>query len=163
MNATMNTLQALPWTMAGQVVLAAVLGVIIGMEREWFGHPAGIRTNGLVAVGSCVFTLLSIIGFPVHGATQDTGRVAAQIVSGIGFLGAGVVLHTKDRVVGVTTAATIWLVAAVGMAVGAGLLFLAAFTTLFCTAFLLVLRPISERLERRARAMRSRAELESDQ
>ncbi len=81
--------------MAGQIVLAALLGGIIGFERDWHGHAAGLRTNTLVAVGSCLFTILSIIGFPLQGAAQDTARIAAQIVSGIGFLGAGVLLWSK--------------------------------------------------------------------
>ncbi len=82
-------LQSQRWDMAGHIVLAAVLGGVIGMEREWHGHPAGLRTNILVALGSCLFTILSIEGFPLRGSAQDTARIAAQIVTGIGFLGAG--------------------------------------------------------------------------
>lgn len=144
-------LQALRWDMAGQIALAGLLGAIIGLERAWHGHPAGLRTNSLVAVGACLFTILSISGFPLHGAAQDTARIAAQIVSGIGFLGAGVVLQSKNRVRGVTTAATIWLVAAVGMSIGAGAYFLAVFTTLFSSAVLVILHPVSVWLARRAR------------
>ena len=149
--AWLAVLQALPWDMAGQIALAAVLGGLIGLEREWHGHAAGLRTNMLVALGACLFTLLSIHGFPVVGAARDTARVAAQIVTGVGFLGAGVLLQSKNRVRGVTTAATIWLVAALGMAVGAGLYFLAVFTTLFSTAVLVLLHPVSAWMARHAR------------
>ena len=139
------------WDMAGHIVLAAMLGGVIGMEREWHGHPAGLRTNILVALGSCLFTILSIEGFPLHGSAQDTARIAAQIVTGIGFLGAGALIHGKSSIRGLTTAATIWLVAAIGMAVGADMYFIAVFTTLLTTAVLVLLRPVSARLPGRAR------------
>jgi putative Mg2+ transporter-C (MgtC) family protein len=145
------SLQALRWDMAGQIALAALLGGIIGFERDWYGHAAGLRTNILVAVGSCLFTILSITGFPLQGAAQDTARIAAQIVSGIGFIGAGVLLRGENRVRGLTTAATIWQVAAIGMAVGVGFYFLAVFTTLFTIAVLVLLRPIGTWLEQRSR------------
>jgi putative Mg2+ transporter-C (MgtC) family protein len=108
-----------------------------------------------------LFTVLSITGFPVHGTTQDTARIAAQVVSGIGFIGAGVLLQSKNRIRGITTAATIWLVAAIGMAVGAGLYFLATFTTVFSTAVLILLHPVSAWLLRRARQARAKPEHES--
>lgn len=155
MNVQVNTwlaaLQALRWDTAGRIALAALLGSLIGLEREWHGHPAGLRTNSLVALGSCLFTILSIEGFPLRGSSQDTARIAAQIVSGIGFLGAGVLLQSKNRVRGMTTAATIWLVAAIGMAVGAGIYFLATFTTLLSIVVLVALHPLSRRLGARAR------------
>ncbi|MDP9311974.1 MAG: MgtC/SapB family protein [Chloroflexota bacterium] len=151
-------LYGLPWHTAGQIVLAALLGGMIGFERAWHGHPAGLRTNSLVAVGACLFTILSITAFPVHGSTQDTARIAAQIVSGIGFIGGGVLLQSKNRIRGITTAATIWLVAAIGMGVGAGLYFLAIFTTVFSTAILVVLHPVSGWLLRRARQNRVKGE-----
>jgi putative Mg2+ transporter-C (MgtC) family protein len=142
------------WDIAGHMVLAALLAGLIGLEREWRGHAAGLRTNILVGVGSCLFTTLSIEGFPLRGANQDTARVAAQIVTGVGFLGAGAVLHDRSRVRGLTTAATIWLVAAIGMAVGTGLYFLAVFTTVLTTTVLVVLRPVSARLPGEARRRR---------
>jgi putative Mg2+ transporter-C (MgtC) family protein len=143
-------LQTLSWDAAARILLAAVLGSIVGLERTWGGHPAGLRTNMMIAVSSCLFTILSIEGFPLRGAAQDTARVAAQIVTGVGFLGAGALLQTKKHVRGLTTAATIWLVAAIGMAVGAGVLFLAIFTAVLSTVLLLMLAPVSKRLERRA-------------
>ncbi len=140
--------RSLDWTAAGQVTLAAILGGIIGIEREWRGRPAGFRTNILIALGSCVFTLLSISGFPLQGSNaQDSARIAAQIVSGIGFLGAGALLQTRNKTKGMTTAATIWLVAAIGMAVGTGSYFLAVFTTLLTAAVLQLLRPVSKMVE----------------
>jgi putative Mg2+ transporter-C (MgtC) family protein len=156
----LNTMQTLHWDTAGQIALAALLGGIIGFERDWSGHAAGLRTNILVSVGSCLFTILSITGFPLQGAAQDTARIAAQVVSGIGFLGAGVMLQSKNRVRGLTTAATIWQVSAVGMAVGTGLYFLAVFTTVLTVAVLVLLHPVSTWLERRSRGKPSTLEEE---
>ena len=142
------TLRSLSWSTAGQVMLAAALGGVIGIEREWRGRPAGFRTNILIAIGSCLFTILSIDGFPLNGSTaQDSARVAAQIVSGVGFLGAGALLQTRNKTKGMTTAATIWLVAAIGMAVGTESYFLAIFTTLLTAAVLQLLRPVSKLVE----------------
>lgn len=141
-------LQSLAWSTAGRVTLAAILGGVIGIEREWRGRPAGFRTNILIAIGACLFTVLSIEGFPLNGSSaQDTARVAAQIVSGVGFLGAGALLQTRNKTKGMTTAATIWLVAAIGMAVGTGAYFLAIFTTLLTAAVLQLLRPVSKMVE----------------
>ena len=142
-------LQSLGWEAAVKIAVAALLGALVGLEREWGGHPAGLRTNMMIAISSCLFTILSIEGFPLRGSAQDTARVAAQIVTGVGFLGAGVVLRSRKHVRGLTTAATIWLVAAIGMAVGTGLYFLAAFTTVFATILVVLLAPLSHRLEQR--------------
>jgi putative Mg2+ transporter-C (MgtC) family protein len=104
-----------------RLVLAAVLGAMIGAEREIHGHPAGIRTHMLVALGSGLFTVLSIHGFGQGpGVPIDPTRIAAQIVSGIGFLGAGAILKDGIVIRGLTTAASLWATAAVGMAAGAG-------------------------------------------
>lgn len=144
----LSLLQSLPWNTAGRVTLAAILGGIIGVEREWRGRPAGFRTNILIAIGACLFTVLSIEGFPLNDSSaQDSARVAAQIVSGVGFLGAGALLQTRNKTKGMTTAATIWLVAAIGMAVGTGAYFLAGFTTLLTAAVLQLLRPVSKMVE----------------
>jgi len=143
-------LQSLSWGAAAKITLAALLGSILGLERVRGGHPAGLRTNMMIAVSSCLFTILSIEGFPLRGSAQDTARIAAQIVTGVGFLGAGALLQTKHHVRGLTTAATIWLVAAIGMAVGAGAYFIAIFTTILSTTVLVLFAPISERLEHRA-------------
>jgi putative Mg2+ transporter-C (MgtC) family protein len=100
-----------------RLLLAAALGGLIGLEREHSGKPAGFRTNLLICLGAALITEVS---FNVAAtASGDPGRIAAQIVSGIGFLGAGTILHARGSVYGLTTAATLWVVAAIGMAVGA--------------------------------------------
>lgn len=137
--------------MAFKVALAALLGSLIGLERIWNRHPAGPRTNMVIAVASCLFTILSLDWFPMAGAARDTARVAAQIVTGVGFLGAGALVQTKSSIRGLTTAATIWLVAAIGMAVGVGAFVLAIFTTLLTITGLVLLAPVSYHLEQRAK------------
>lgn len=102
---------------------AIACGAVIGAEREWTRHDAGIRTNTLVALGACLFGLASLHVYP--GPDGDSGRVAAQVVSGIGFIGAGVIIQRRARVMGLTTAATLWVAAAVGLAAGGGHLELA--------------------------------------
>ena len=103
----------------GRLVVACVLGAAIGMEREASRKAAGIRTNLLICLGSAFFTLLSAV--LAGDSNPDKGRVASNIVQGIGFLGAGVILHNRSRVSGLTSAASIWVAASVGMACGAGL------------------------------------------
>lgn len=155
-------MRSFSWSEAGQITLAAVLGGIIGIEREWRGRPAGFRTNILIALGSCLFTILSIEGFPVKGNAQDTARIAAQVVSGVGFLGAGALLQTRNKTKGMTTAATIWLVAAIGMAVGTGAYFLAVFTTLLTAGVLQLLRPVSKLVGEEGRLHKRRAHDDDD-
>jgi putative Mg2+ transporter-C (MgtC) family protein len=147
----MTYVQPLGWEAFIKIALAALLGAVVGLERVWGNHPAGLRTNMLIAISSCLFTILSIEGFPLRGASQDTARVAAQIVTGVGFLGAGALLQAKGHVRGLTTAASIWLVAAIGMAVGTGFYFVAVYTTILTAVLLVLLAPVSRRLERRAR------------
>jgi putative Mg2+ transporter-C (MgtC) family protein len=103
-----------------RLFVAAALGAAIGLEREWRERQAGLRTHLLVCVGSALFTLVSAYGFSDWGARVDPTRIAAQIVTGIGFLGAGAIIRQGLSVRGLTTAATLWLVAAIGMAIGAG-------------------------------------------
>ena len=121
---------------------AAILGALIGFERERHDHPAGIRTHLLVSVGAAAFTVLSIYAF---GDGSDPGRVAAQIVTGIGFLGAGAILKGGGTIHGLTTAASLWLVAAVGMAAGAGAWGVAVATTVIVLISLWPLRAIERR------------------
>jgi len=149
-------LQSLGWDAAAKIAVAALLGAAVGLERVWRGHPAGLRTNMLIAISSCLFTILSIKGFPLQGSAQDTARVAAQIVTGVGFLGAGALIQARGHVRGLTTAASIWLVAAIGMAVGTGTYFLAVFVTILSMMSLMLLAPVSHRLERQAEARRIR-------
>jgi putative Mg2+ transporter-C (MgtC) family protein len=101
-----------------RIALATALGAFVGFERERVGKPAGVRTHGMVALGSALFTVVSIYGFE---GKSDPARIAAQIVTGIGFLGAGTILHLRGSVHGLTTAATLWVTAAIGVAVGAGM------------------------------------------
>jgi putative Mg2+ transporter-C (MgtC) family protein len=111
----------------GRLLLAAVLGAVLGAEREARARPAGLRTNTLIALGSALFTLVSLHMVAVGGG--DATRIPAQVVTGIGFLGAGAILRTRGDVIGMTTAATIWVNAAIGMAAGAGLYALAITAT----------------------------------
>lgn len=110
-----------------RLVVAMVLGGIIGLERDYRAKDAGFRTHFLVAVGSALFTLISMYGF-IDGI-KDSSRVAAQVVSGIGFLGAGLIVLQKNVIRGLTTAAGLWVTAAVGMACGTGKFYMAALTT----------------------------------
>lgn len=138
-------------TQAGKLLFAALLGAVIGVERTLGGKAAGLRTNVVIAVASTLFTILSIDAFPVIGnASRDTSRVAAQIVSGVGFLGAGALIRDRSGVKGLTTAAEIWLMAAIGMAVGAGAYEAAAFTAVLIAGLLYGLRPVSAWLASKA-------------
>jgi putative Mg2+ transporter-C (MgtC) family protein len=125
--------------LAGRLVLAAFLGLLIGFERERRGRSAGLRTFAAVALGSCLFSIISYVVVP---GGNETTRIAAQIVTGVGFLGAGVILHGTTRnpgqISGLTTSATLWAAAAVGMAVGYGLYILAVVSTLLLLLLLLL-------------------------
>lgn len=128
-----------------RLLVALVLGAIVGLERERQERAAGLRTVTMVSLGSCLFTIVGAYGF----ANTDPSRVAAQIVTGIGFLGAGTIFLRKDLVRGLTTAATIWSVAAIGMAAGTAQYFVALFTTLLILSVLMVLKPIERRFFKR--------------
>ncbi|MGH1548997.1 MgtC/SapB family protein [Leifsonia poae] len=131
------------------LVLAFVLSAVIGVEREIRLKSAGLRTHILVGVGSAMFTLVSAYGFTALGlAPTDPSRIAAQVVTGIGFVGAGVIFVNRGNVVGLTTAASIWVTAAVGMACAAGLPVLAIAGTLLLLVAVSTL-PAAERLLRR--------------
>lgn len=109
--------QWLELDMAIRLVVSAFLGGVIGYEREHMEKPAGLRTHMLVAIGACLFTILSVYAF---NDTAAPGRTAANIVVGIGFLGAGTIVHARGKVSGLTTAASVWAVSAIGMAIGTG-------------------------------------------
>jgi len=136
-----------------RLLLAAGLGAAIGVERELRQKAAGLRTNILIAVGSALFTIVSIELARAGGASD---RIAAQIVTGIGFLGAGSILRSGKSVHGMTTAATIWVNAAVGMAAGAGLYTVATAGTIITLVVLAVLPYVEERLDRYAGVADSR-------
>jgi putative Mg2+ transporter-C (MgtC) family protein len=124
----------------GRLALAGFLGAIIGLERELRGHPAGIRTMSLVTLGACLFTEVSLI-------TGAEDRIAAQIVTGIGFLGAGVIFREGTGLKGITTAATVWGAAAIGMALGREL-YLTSILGTVLVVFLLYSRPLTRRVEK---------------
>lgn len=117
-----------------RLLLAAVLGIVIGLQREWKGKPAGVRTLALISVGSAMFSIISAMAF--EGG--DTTRIAAGVVTGIGFLGAGAILHRHGGVEGLTTAASIWAVAGIGLAAGAGLYLIAVAVTIIALAILFI-------------------------
>lgn len=128
------------WALVGRFILAATFGGLIGLQREIQGYPAGARTLSLVSLGSCLFTAASrLLG--------GDDRVAAGVVTGIGFLGAGVILREGPTVRGITTAAAIWAVAALGMAVALELYLVAGLGTLAVMA-ILTARPATRRLDR---------------
>lgn len=138
-----------------RIGLAVVFGGIIGIEREWGNHSAGFRTHILVCVGSTLITILSIYGFAEFvyepNVRTDPARLTAQIVSGIGFLGAGTILRTGSTISGLTTAASLWVVAAIGIGVGTGSYFAAGLTTLMVWVCLFLLNKFEKRVINRRR------------
>jgi putative Mg2+ transporter-C (MgtC) family protein len=131
------------WDMIGRLLLAAFLGGIIGVERDLHGRAAGLRTHILVSMGAAVFTLLSIYlseSGPGASRVGDPGRIAAQIVTGIGFLGAGVIIREGMTIRGLTTAACLWSAAGIGMAAGAGYRLVACVATLIALFSLIILK-----------------------
>ena len=123
-----------------RLLLAAALGAIIGFQRERAGKAAGLRTHILISVGACLFTVASIYGF---GSGSEPARVAAGVVAGIGFLGAGAIIRSRGEIVhGLTTAASIWAVAAIGLAAGAGLYIVSAVAAVLILIALLLPHPI---------------------
>lgn len=129
---------------AGRLLLAAALGAAIGIDRELHHRPSGVRTNVLICFGAAMFTFLSVL---IAGdSSPNRGQIASNIVQGIGFLGAGLILHQRDRVSGLTSAATVWAVASIGMACGAGL-YVPAF---FATIIVLIVLELVRLLEYRA-------------
>jgi len=134
-----------------RLFVAAGLGGAIGLEREFRERQAGLRTHLLVCVGSALFTLVSAYGFSDWGARVDPTRIAAQIVTGIGFLGAGAIIRQGLSIRGLTTAATLWVVAAIGLTAGAGYYSAAAITTLLVIVSLWPLRIVTHRVMSRFR------------
>src|SRR5262245_34304188 len=133
------------YTDALKLLLAAFLGGCVGIEREIRDKPAGLRTNMLICVGSTLFVLVSTRLGQSSGGDQT--RIAAQVITGIGFLGAGAVLHSHGFVLGLTTAATIWVVAGIGMALGAGLYGIAAIATTISIVTLTLITFVEDRIQ----------------
>jgi putative Mg2+ transporter-C (MgtC) family protein len=139
-----------------RLAVGLVLGGVVGWEREMQRMPAGFRTHALVGLGSALFTVVSAFAFP--GENTDPTRIAAQIVTGIGFLGGGVILHHGGNVRGLTTAASLWTVAAIGMAAGAALYLVAVGGAVLAIVALELFQRFEHAFERRsaARAARGR-------
>jgi putative Mg2+ transporter-C (MgtC) family protein len=163
-----TSLATLSWYDAlGRLALAAALGSIIGLEREFREREAGLRTHLLVSLGSALFTIVSAFGFhdvlthdPQVVVRLDPSRIAAQIVSGIGFLGAGAIIRQGLSIRGLTTAATLWVVAAIGMAAGAGFYSVAIITTVVALVALWPLRYIAYRMIDRVKPEEDRVVIE---
>ncbi|OGT97057.1 MAG: magnesium transporter MgtC [Geobacteraceae bacterium GWB2_52_12] len=146
--------------MVGRLLLASLLGALIGLEREIHGRTAGFRTHLLVSLGSALFVIVSINFYLTFGNTSgtgvlgvDPGRIAAQVVTGIGFLGAGAIIRDKTSVRGLTTAACLWVAAAIGVACGSGLYLLSIAVTGIAILSLIALKKIEARLARDSYAM----------
>lgn len=133
------------WEIALRLGLAAVFGSILGIEREARLRPAGARDHALVALGAALFTVVGIVGFE---GTLDTSRIASGVVTGIGFIGAGAILRSGLSVRGMTTAATLWMAAALGIALGCGLYAEGAIAVGLALAALILLQILSRRLQR---------------
>ena len=140
-----------------RIMLAVCLGGLVGLEREWNNHAAGLRTHILVCIGSAAIMLLSIYGFAAFvnetNVRTDPARLAAQVISGIGFLGAGTIMRTGSTVSGLTTAASVWVVAAIGLCVGAGFYYVAVLSTVMVLISLFVLNKWEKYLMRNRRTM----------
>lgn len=139
-----------PMELILRLVVAAVLGGLVGLERERLEWAAGMRTHALVCLGSALFMVVSAFGFSdilnEQHVVLDPSRVAAQVASGIGFIGAGTIIFRREIVKGLTTAASIWAVAAVGLAVGGGMFLAAVSATVLALALLVLARPVKQRL-----------------
>jgi putative Mg2+ transporter-C (MgtC) family protein len=144
-------LAALHLDTLGRLMLSAALGGAVGMEREVSGKPAGLRTNLLICVGAALITEMSVLITQTAGTggRGDPGRLAAQIVSGIGFIGAGTILQSRGRIIGLTSAATLWVVAAVGIAVGVREYTVSIGATVLILITLFLLRRVEDVLARR--------------
>ena len=130
-------------------VLALIFGGIIGFQREKADRPAGLRTHALVCLGSTAFTMISYMGFTSVGSgVTDPARIAAGIVTGIGFIGAGAIFKQGPLIRGVTTAASIWIVSSIGMALGTKMYYLALVVTILCFLTLSILKYVEDRILR---------------
>ena len=129
------------WSDVISLLASVFLGGVIGLERQVRDKPAGLRTNILICLGACVFTIIS-----TNLSGSDPGRIAAQIVTGIGFLGAGAIIQSGASIHGLTTAAGIWIVSSIGMACGTRMYFLAVAATILTLVALLLLSPVDKKI-----------------
>jgi len=138
------------WETIKRIICAFILGAVIGLEREKKGRSAGLRTHILVCMGSCLIMLVSLYMYELFKdkATLDPARIAAGVVTGIGFLGAGTIIRSQEGIRGLTTAASIWISSAIGLAVGCGFYEVALFSTFLAFLTLAFLKKIEKRLER---------------
>lgn len=138
------------WEIIKRIICAFALGAVIGLEREKKGRSAGLRTHILVCTGSCLIMLVSLYMYELFKdrATLDPARIAAGVVTGIGFLGAGTIIRSQEGIRGLTTAASIWISSAIGLAVGCGFYEVALFSTFLVFLTLAFLKKIEKRLER---------------
>lgn len=150
-------LLGVPTGLLPPILLSALLGALVGLERELSGHPAGLRTHILVAMGATLVTLVSV-WLPLLSGTGDPGRIAAQVVAGIGFLGAGAILREGAGVRGLTTAASVWTTAMIGIAVGVSprTALLAVVATVLAVVVLSGLHHAEEWMQRRGLRAKSR-------
>jgi len=139
--------------MISRLVLALLLGAIIGFERELHEKAAGLRTHTLVCIGACLITISSIhVSLMYKGVmSTDPARIAAQIVSGIGFLGAGTIIRSRTSVIGLTTAASLWAVAGIGLAIGTGLYLVSIWTAFLILTSLWLMSRFVDRIHRKNR------------
>ena len=133
-----------------RITMAIILASLLGIERELTGKVAGLRTHILVCTGACVFTILSLWGFRMHiteglSGVNDPARIGAQIITGIGFIGAGTIMRTGSNVLGITTASTLWMVAGIGMACGCGMFAVATFATITALFVLILIRKFEKK------------------
>lgn len=146
-------ISSLDWMLVVRLPIAALLGSVIGADRERLVWAAGLRTHMLVSVGACLFMIVSAFGFAdilgTENVVLDPSRVAAQVVSGIGFLGAGSILLRGEVIRGLTTAASLWSVAAIGLAVGGGLFVEAIAATIVILVILAGIKPLEDRFQQR--------------
>lgn len=147
---------SIDYQVAGQLILAVILGAFIGLERQLAGKTAGVRTYALVSLGSALFSYMSKYGFMEFWGVSgfDPSRIASQVVVGVGFIGAGLIIFHSEQVRGLTTAAGLWVSAAIGMAVGFRLYPIAIFTTILVLVIFIILWIIEQKVMKRIERIR---------
>ena len=139
-----------------KILIALICGGVLGIEREYTGKAAGLRTFIIVSLGACIFAIISQEIYVISGFSGDPGRIAAQVVTGIGFIGAGLIILQENKIKGLTTAAGLWLVSALGMASGFGFYDLAIFGTVAALVVLTGFRVLERYLDQKAHEARQK-------